>query len=157
MQTELGQALGVAAADPLEVGDRLVGPEIATVLLLVHGSDPDPVLVGRDPFGHDVHGDLGQVEVIPNPCGGRDLGLGLDHLDDLLGEIVGGRVVADQVAGDVHHNLIDRVGMDLGRWQVTEVNLVDLGTALEVEGHPGWDHLVFDLEAGGTEKFVPVD
>ena len=148
MQTELGQALGVTAADPPKIGDRLVGPEKAAVLLFIHLGNPDPVFVGRNSLGHDVHGHLGEVEVIPDSGSGGDLGLGLDHLDDLLGQVVRSRVVAGQVIGDVHHDLIDGVGMDPSRRQVAEIDLVDLGAPLQVEGHPGLNDLVFDLETG---------
>ena len=119
--------------------------------------NPDAVFISRDPLGDDVHRYFSQVEVSTDPGRGGDFGLELDCLDDFLSEGVGGNMVLLQVVRDVHQDLIDRVGMNHLRRQVAQVNFVNLSALLQVEGHPGWNNLKADLQAGVAKQLGPVD
>ena len=60
------QPARVALAHPPEVRQRPVRPEQAAVALLRELGDADAVPVGPDMLGHDIHGNLGQIQVAPH-------------------------------------------------------------------------------------------
>ena len=69
--------------------------------------DTNAMLVRFDMLGHDVHGNLAEVQVWTdprrsgNPCG-------LQHVqDDLPGQLTGGELIGIQVVGHIHEHFVD--------------------------------------------------
>ena len=159
------QLSGVAGPHPPEVCQGPVGPEIPAVALLRQLGNADAVLIRRDAFGPNIHGDLAQVQVRPDARRGGDA-RGLQHVqDDLHGEIAGAEAIGPQVVCHVHEHLVDGVGDDVLRRDVFQVHAVDSCAPLHVMGHPGRGHDVVHRKArvrfqlriagGGTRELPP--
>ena len=110
-------------------------PELLPVGLLVQFGDPDAVLVGRNVFCHDVHCDLGQIQVRADPRRGGDPRGGEDIPDQLHGEVAGGEFVEFQIRSRVDEHLVDGVNVDVVRRDVFQVDAVNLRADLDVTRH----------------------
>lgn len=60
-------------------------PEGAAVAHLVQLRNPDAVAIGGDVLGHDVHGDLAQIQIGADACRGRNAGGRQNIQNDLHG------------------------------------------------------------------------
>ena len=119
-----------------------------SVALLRQLGNADAVLVRRNAFGPDVHGDLAEIEVRPDARRGGDAG-GLQHVqNDFHGEVTGAEAVGPQVVGHVHENLVDGVVNDVFRGNVFQIDTVNLGAPLHVMGHLRRSHDVIHRQAG---------
>ena len=169
------QLPGVALAHPPEVRQGAVIPELFSVTHFIQLGNTDAVLVRRNVLRHDVHGHLAEIEICTDARRGGDAGGSQDIQDHGLRQLTGGHPVGWEVAGDVHHHLVDGVDMDVLRGDVFQVDVVDLGADLDVPRHPGRGHQVVhrqgriglqlsgvgafahQLPAGGAEPPLGVD
>ena len=154
------QLPGVALAHPPEVRQGAVIPELFPVAQLIQLGDADAVLIRRNVLRHDVHGHLAEVEVAADARRGGDAGGPQDIQNHGLRQLPGCHVIGWEVAGDVHHHLVDGVDMDVLRGDVFQVYVVDLGADLDVLRHPGRGHQVvhrqggISLQLGGVGAFA---
>ena len=93
-----------------------MAPQQFAVGTLGQFCNPDTVFIGLYMFGHDVHGDLCQIHIRPDPSGGGDAG-GVEHITDHRdSQLMGGHAVSVQIGSDIQEALIYGVHMDvLGR------------------------------------------
>ena len=75
MQPDGFQLSGVAGAHPPKIRQGPMIPEVLAVGKLVQLRNANAVRIRRDPLSPDVHGDLAQIQIRPDPCGGGDAGL----------------------------------------------------------------------------------
>ena len=61
VQPLLFQLFGVPPANPPEIGERTMGPEVAAVAHLVQTGDANPIFVRLNVLGLNIHGHLGQI------------------------------------------------------------------------------------------------
>ena len=110
-------------------------PKLLTVAHFVKRRNADAVFVRLDVLRHDVHGDLAEVEICSDARRGRDA-RGVQHIEDHgLCQLAGGHVIRLEVAGHVHHHLIDGVDVDILGRDVFEIDIVDLRADLNVFRH----------------------
>ena len=99
-------------------------------------------------LGHDVHGDLGQIQVGAHARCGGDAG-GLQNVqDDGPGQLPCRHLVGVQVVGDIHEHLVDGVGVDVLRSDIFQIHLIDSRTPINVVCHPGQSHDVVQGQRG---------
>ena len=92
-QSHLFQLFRVAGADPPEVRQGTVRPQLLPVAQLVQLGDAHAVLVCGNVLGHNVHGHFGKVQIRPDPGGGRDAGVFQNVQNDLHGKLPRGHAV----------------------------------------------------------------
>ena len=127
---------GVSAADAPEIGQRPVAPERLPVAALVERGDAHAVFIRRGMLGADVHGDLGQIQVRPDPGGRGDAGRA-EHVEDHRpGQRLRVPAVETAVGRHVDEDLVDGVDMDVLRRDIFEVDPVDLRGDLHIQRHP---------------------
>ena len=131
----LGELARGSAADAPEVREGFVAPQLLAVGALVEDGDADAVFIRGNMLGHDVHGDLGEVEVGADAGGGGDAGLREDVEDHLAGELRRGHVVEREVVGDVDEDLVDGVHQKVLHGDVAQVDLDDPLRVLHVVLH----------------------
>ena len=110
-------------------------PEQAAIAHLVELGDAGPIRAGGYVLGNDIHRDLGKVEVCAEADRGRDARLGQNVRDEHGGELVCRHAGRAQVARHVDEDLVDGVNVDVLGSDMTQVYLVNLRTALQVESH----------------------
>ena len=142
------QLVGVALAHPPEVGEGPVIPKQLPIGHLIQLGDPHPERVGLDLLGHDVHGDLGQVQVRAHARRGGDAGGFQDIQDHGPGQLPGGHVVGVQVIGQVHEHLVNGVGEDVLRRHIFQIDAVDFRAPVNVLCHPGRRYNVVQGQGG---------
>ena len=120
-----------------EVPERPVGPEAAPVAHLIQLRDPHAVLVRFLMLCQHVHGDLREVEIGPDACGGGDARFQEDLQNQLFRQLPAGHAIGLQVLGCVDQHLVDGVDVDVLGSDVPEIDLVDAGAVLHVQGHAG--------------------
>ena len=126
---------GVTPSNAPKVRQRTVRPELPAVAHFVKLRDADAIFIRRDVLRHDVHGDLAEVEIRSDARRGRDA-RGVQHIEDHgLCQLAGGHVIRLEVAGHVHHHLIDGVDVDILGRDVFEIDIVDLRADLNVFRH----------------------
>ena len=155
-QTRLVELAGRRAAHTPEVGKGTMVPEQVPVAHLVELGDARPVLVGRHVLRDDVHRHLCEVEVGAQPDGCRDSRLREHVAGEHRGEFVRRHACRAQVSRHVDEDLVDGIDVDVLRCDVAQVYLVDLGAALEVEGHPWRGDDVVEGEAGVLPQLIIV-
>ena len=127
---------GTGTSHP-EIGKRAMVPQQIPVRLLVQLCNADTILVRRDVFCHNVHGQLCKVEVGADACRCGDAGVGQHLPHHGHGKLVGAHVVIGQIARHINENLVNGVGVDIRRGHIFEVGLVDLGGNIQIPLHPG--------------------
>ena len=129
------ELFGVASPNTPEVRQRTVLPELSAVAHFVKLRNADAVFIRRNVLCHDVHGDLAEIEVCADARRGRDA-CGAQHIEDHgLRQFAGRHVVGFEVAGHVHHHLINGVDVNILGRNVFEVDIVDLRADLNVFRH----------------------
>ena len=88
-------------------------------------------------LGHNIHGDLGQIHVRTDSCGGRNAS-SIQHLPDHLhDQLMGRHFVGVQVAGQVDENFINGIDEDVISTDVFHIGRDYLCADLLVELHTG--------------------
>jgi len=109
------QPLDGAGTGHPEIRQRAMIPQQIPVGLLVQFRNADTVLVRRDVFCHNVHGQLCKVEVGADACRCGDAGV-VQHLPHHgHGKFMGAHVVIGQIARHINENLVNGVGVDIRR------------------------------------------
>ena len=142
------QLVSVSLAHPPEVGKGPVGPQLLPVTHLVQLGNAHPVLIRLDVLGPDVHGDLGQIQVGAHARRGGDAGGLEDVQDDGPGQLPGRHLVGVQIVGQIHEHLVNRVGEDVLRGHILQIDAVDFCAPVNVVGHPGRGHNVVKGQSG---------
>ena len=102
---------------------------------LVKLRNANTVLIRRNPFGDDVHGNLGQVHIGANAGCGGDAGI-VEHIPDHgHGQLVGGHIVGFQITGDIHEAFIHGIDVDVLITDIFHVDGKDFGADLLIEPH----------------------
>ena len=142
------QLSGVPAANPPEIGEGPVLPQQAAVGALVQLGDADAVDVRVDVLRNDIHSDLAEIEVAPDPSRGGDA-CSLQHIrNDLTCQFSGIELVGIQVIGHIHQDLINRIVVDIFLGDVFQIYVVNPGAPFHVMGHPGRGHDIVHSETG---------
>ena len=132
---QLFQTAGETEADAPEIPQGLVAPEQLPVAHLVQLRDTDTVLIRRNPLGHDIHGDLGQVHIGADAGCGGDAGV-VKHIPDHgHGQFMGCHIISFQITGDIHEAFIHGIDMDVFIADIFHVDREDFGTDLLIELH----------------------
>ncbi len=126
---------GSAPADPPEIGERPVIPELFAITLFVELRDAHAVLVRVHVLRADVHRHFAQVQIGPDSRGRRDPGLAVHFLHELLRELARRHAVSFKVGGGVDHHFVDGIDMDVLRRDELQVDVVDPRAVFHVEGH----------------------
>ena len=140
----------LARPDHPEGRERTVIPEKIFIAVLVQFGDPHAVPVGRGFLRHDIHRDLGKVEIGPDADGGGDPRRGEDVPDDRHGKEVrrvdarvpGRLQIGLEIGRGVKKALVDRIDMDVLRRGVAEEDRVDQRADAFVFGHAGEGDLI---------------
>ena len=127
----------IAAADSPEVRERPVVPELITVAHFIQLRNAYAVFIRRRFFGHDVHRDLGEIEVGADAGRGGDAGFVENVADHLHCQLPCCQVIGVQIGGGVDQHLIDRIDVNVFGRNVAQVDLVDPRAVLHVERHAG--------------------
>ena len=135
--TMFGQFFGITMTDPPEVGNRPVVPQKTAVTHLIKFRNTDAVFIRRGMFGHNIHGDLAQIQICAKTRRGRDAGLGKNVLYDLAGQFSCGQRIGIKVCGYVHKDFINRVNMNIFRSNVFQVNFIYFGAVFHIMRHTG--------------------
>ena len=120
-------------------------PKLSAVQVLVQESHPDPVLVGLLVLGHDVHGDLAQVQVRTDAAGRRDPRGRVDLADQFFCQHEGRGVISIEIGCQIDEDFVHRVYVDILRRDVLQIDVVDPGTVFHVQGHAGHRGDIGDL------------
>ena len=155
-QSHLFQLLRIAGADPPEIRQGAVRPQLLPVAQLVQLGDAHAILVRRNVLRHNVHGHLGKVQICPDPGGGRDAGVFQNVQNDLHGKLLRGHAVELQVICSVNEHLVDGVGVDVLRGDVFEVNIVDGRAGLHIKRHLRGRDDVVDLQFPVLAQFIVI-
>ena len=148
---------GVAAPDAPKVRQRTVRPELPAVAHFVKLRDADAIFIRRDVLCHDVHGDFAEVEICTDACRGRDA-CGAQHIEDHgLRQLSGGHVIRLEVAGHIHHHLVDGVDVDVLGRDVFEIDIVDLRADLNVFCHPRRGNEIIYFSGWVSRQFIGVE
>ena len=124
------QPFCLSGAETPEIRQRRVLPEKLTIGAFIQLRDAYPVLVGGGFLCHNVHGDLGEVQVRADADGGRDAGA-LQHLPDHgLRHDMGGAhmpafglfLEAIEIARTVDERLVDAVNVNILRRDIVQVD-----------------------------------
>ena len=111
-------------------------PEKATVSRFTQFCDADALFIWLDMLRHDVHGNLGEIQVFPHSCRGGDPG-SLQHIQNhLLRQLPRCQIVGVQIVGHIHEYLIDAVWIDVLWSEILQVHLIDPGAVFNIERHP---------------------
>ena len=86
-----------------------MAPQQFAVGTLGQFCNPDTVFIGLYMFGHDVHGDLCQIHIRPNPGGGGDTGIVQDIPDHCYGQLMGGHAVSVQIGSDIQEAFVNGI------------------------------------------------
>ena len=132
-------------------------PQLLAVGALVEFGDAHAVLVGGDVFGHDVHGDLGQIEIAADAGSGGDAGFRQYFLHQAHGQLVGGEPITLQIGGGVDENLVDRIDMDVLGGDVSQIDVVDAGAVGNIESHAGRGGNIVDSQFGMRRQHIGVN
>ena len=124
------QPLRLSGPETPEICQRSMLPELLTIGLLIELCNAYPVLICRGFFRHDVHGDLGEVQICADADGGRDAG-SLQHLPDhgARHDVSGAYMLpfglflkTVEITGAVDEGLVDAVDMDILRRNIVQIN-----------------------------------
>ena len=124
-----------AVADAPEVCQRTMAPQLLAVGALVERRDAHAVLVRGNMFGHDVHGDLGEIEVGADACGRRDVRLAGHVADHGARKFVRGHARGLQIVRRVDENLVDGVDQKVIHRDIPQVDLDDPARVFHVVTH----------------------
>ena len=103
--------LRVPMPHPPEICNGLMGPQNPAVTFLRQVRNAHPVLIRRNVLCYNVHGNLAQIQVTPNPRCRRNARRRMNVPDYLPCQLTRRHPISGQVMGDIHHNLVDRVYM----------------------------------------------
>ena len=131
---------GIAFSHPPEVGERTVGPEKPPICHLIQLGDANTIFICMDMLGHNIHGNLGQIQIRTNACRSSDARRFQNVENDLPGELTGRQMVGLQITGGVNKYLINAVWIDVLRRNMLEVHAVDAGAPVNIVGHSGRGH-----------------
>ena len=142
VQSHLFQLFGVAAADPPEVRQRLVIPQLFPESHFVQFCNADAVCICRHLFRHNVHGDFRKVQIRSDAGSRCDAGFTQYRLYHFHGKLVRRAVIGFQISCHVHKDFVNGIDVDIFRRNIPEIDLVDLCADL---------HIVCHLGLGGNE------
>ena len=122
-----------------EIRNGPVLPEKPPVALLC-----EPGYAAGRMFGENVQRDLGQVQIGAYAAGGGDAGLGQNIVHDHAGKFFRTLAAIGEIIGGIDKNLVDRIDMHVFPGGISEINGVDPGRIVHIEGHSGWGHDVIN-------------
>ena len=129
------QLLCITAPNTPEICQRAVRPKLLTVAHFVKLRNADAIFVRLHMLRHNVHSDLAEIEIAADARRGRDA-RGAQHIEDHgLRQLAGGHMIRLEVAGHIHHHLVDGVDVDVLGRDVFEIDIVDLRADLNVFRH----------------------
>ena len=137
-------------AQPLQPPDRALayapevrhGPVIPQRLpVAVFAEDADEVACV---LGDDVQSHLGQIQIAADAAGGGDAQGVFDICHDGHGKLPCVHLPGGEIIRYVHEHLVYGVYMDILRRRVLQVDAVDPGGIVDIQGHPGRGGDVFD-------------
>ena len=104
-------------------------------------------------FRHDVHSDLGQIQVRADARRGGDPGRGEDFPDQFHCEVAGGEFVEFQIRSRVDEHLVDGIDVDVVRRDVFQIDAVNLRTDLDVTRHSRHGNDVIQFQGRVRRQF----
>ncbi len=118
-----------------EIRQRAVLPQRPAVAHLVQLGDAHAVLIRGHVLGHNVHGDLGQVQIRADPDGGGDA-CGCQHVPH-NGHGVFARALAAgaDIIRRVQKNLVNGVDVDVLRRGIFQIDLIDPRAVFDIKRH----------------------
>lgn len=146
------QAPGGTGADPPEIREGLVVPELIPVAFFVQFSDKIVSV-----FGGDVQGDLGQIEIRSDTAGSANAGSAIDICHDLLAQFAGGESVQRQVIRYIHEGLVDRIYVNIFFGDILQIDGVNIGGRIDVFLHTRWRDRIFDCRRDLEETTAVLD
>lgn len=155
-QPHLVELAGRGTPHPPEVREGTMVPEQATIAHLVELGDARAICAGGQVLGDDVHRDLGEVEIGADADGCRDARLREHVAHEHGGELMGRHGCRAQVARHVDEDFVDGVDVYVLGCHVAQVDFVDFGAALQVEGHARLRDDVIEGQLGMEVKFLGV-
>ena len=151
------QLLCITAPNAPEICQRAVRPKLLTVAHFVKLRNADTIFVRLHMLRHNVHSDLAEIEIAADARRGRDA-RGAQHIEDHgLRQLAGGHMIRLEVAGHIHHHLVDGVDVDVLRGDVFQVYVVDLGADLDVFCHPRRGNEIIYLSGWVSRQFIGVE
>ena len=125
----------VARPEPPEIRQRPVLPELLAVALLVQLGNAHAVRVRLDPLGHDIHGDLAEIEIRADPGRRRDPGLPKHVRDHPPGQLPCRQAVGLQIGRCVNEHLVDRIDVNVLRGDIAQIDLIDPRADVDIPRH----------------------
>ena len=127
------------SADPLadapKICQRTVIPQVLPVSEFVQLRDADAVLICGNVLGIDVHGDLAEIEIAADPCGGGDAGRVQHILYDHAGKVMGAHAAGPDIIRGIHEHLVNGVDVHIVHRDVFEINIHDPCAVFHVVSH----------------------
>ena len=85
---------------------------------------------------HNIHRNLPEIKVGPDPAGRRYSRLLQNFMNHLHGKLAGGHMINMEIVRNIHKHFVDGINMDIFGRYVFQINLIDVGTVPDIEGHP---------------------
>ena len=131
----LDEPFGVTASHAPEIGDRAVVPQGFPIGNFIQLRDARAGLVRFHVFCHDVHCDFCKIQVRADAGGRGDTGLLVNFTHHGGYHLAGGHIAGFQIVGDIQHDFVDGIDVNVLRREVVQINAVDARAAVHVVCH----------------------